>query len=148
MTDKANLIKRGFHNGDNFLVFPLLIKENTETYHDNIWRSFRHSKANDLMFSVDSEVIQRLLKPLLQEFFDPILEANRDLQNPCTFANQTTCFEWYGENTYTVESCNKIIERLRSFDDENTIVNDFITLLTEAIKKARTESGLIVFDGP
>lgn len=146
--DKSDLIKHGFHNGDNFLVFPLLIKDPTETYHENIWRSFRYAKENNHMFSIDSEVVQRLLQPLLEEYFDSMLEANRDIQNPCTFANQTICFEWYGENTYTIDSCLKIIERLQPFNAEDTVIKEFISLLSETIEKAKGESGLIVFDGP
>lgn len=148
MKERVYLIERGFHNGDNFLVFPLLIKQATETYYDNIWRSFRNSKENASMFAVDSETVHRLLEPVLKELFDPSLEANRDVQNPCTFANQTTCFEWYGENTYTIDACNKIIESLQPFDTENSLISKFIVLLSEIIEKAKTEAGLIVFDGP
>lgn len=103
-------VKWGFDSGDCFAVFPLLPKLPGEGDADRWSRSFIPLRDADEMLCIESDVVEVLLRRVLETRFDPSLDHGRDE----VFPGCPPHFDWYFDNVYTVETCRGICSLLRS----------------------------------
>lgn len=103
-------VKWGFDLGDCFTVFPLLPKLPGECDNDRWLRSFIPLRDADEMLCIESNVVEMLLREILEDRFDPSLDHSRGE----ALLNRTPHFDWYFCNTYTVDSCRDICDIMRN----------------------------------
>lgn len=103
-------VKWGFDSGDCFTVFPMLPKLAGEDYTERWERSFVPLRDADEMLCIESEVVEVLLRRVLEARFDSVLDVNNAEADPW----RSLRFDWYCDNVYTAESCREICSLLRS----------------------------------
>lgn len=102
-------VKWGFDPGDCFTVFPLLPQLPGESGEDRWTRSFCPLKAKGEMLCIESNVVEALLRRMLEVYFDADLDINSRKVTPWRLQG----FDWYYDNAYTVSECGVIRDKLR-----------------------------------
>lgn len=90
-------------------MFPLLPKLPGESDSDRWSRSFTPLRDAREMLCIESNVVETLLREILEERFDASLDHGRDE----VFPGYTPRFDWYFDNAYAVDTCRDICGLMR-----------------------------------
>lgn len=103
-------VKWGFDSGDCFTVFPLIPRLSEEDEERRWERSFVPLRDTDELLSIESEIVDALLRRVLETRFDAALPPN----GPEGYPWRSPKFDWYFDNAYTTEACRGICSLMRS----------------------------------